>query len=260
MTPSALAKVASRPTFRGVVVSLATELSSRTLDRVVDGVGAREVLGADGGPFLDAQGESATGLLRVFRAPTGAKVVATTLSVPARGVVTCMVFAFAAPDSALPHFTLDCADRPDGHAFHLDLLPRVELATNVPYMDEVFEPLSPVYDAASALPGLSATGTTRRQFAMMSPWMLVHLADEASFRGIDDAVDAYADRWVELQAAGLTDSVARSVDGLDLAGRDAAVLANLFSPSVDPVWGRVSAMVGDEAAATIRGELQSGAA
>jgi len=241
-------------------MSLAADLSSRTLARVVDGVGAVEVLGADGGAVLDVRGETSTGLMRVFRAESGAKIVATTLAVPARDVVTCMVFAFSAADSALPHFTLDCSDRPDGHAFHLDQLPRVELATHVPYMDEVFEPLTPVFTAGSGIAGLSATGTTRRQFAMMSPWMLVHLADEPAFRAIEPTVLAYADHWVALQRRGLSDEVAASTADTDLAARDAGVLANLFSPSIDPVWGRVSAMLGDEAAATIRTELQGGAA
>ena len=127
-------------------------------------------------------------------------------------------------------------------------------------MDEVFEPLTPTFTEGAAIEGLSATGTTRRQFAMMSPWMLVHLADEPAFRAIEPTVLAYADHWVALQRDGLSPAVATTVDRSRLAGRDAAVLTNLFSPEFDPVWGRVGAMLGDDGAARIRTELQGGAA
>ena len=236
---------------------LAVDLAAGTLRQVVDGTGAREVLGPDGGPFLAtaaAEGEP-SGVLRVFRSDDGLHVVATVLSVPARGVVTCMVFAFTPPGSALPHFTLDCANRGDGYAFHLDVLPRVELASHLDYLDEVYGPLTSWYERGCAVDGLAPTGTTRRQHALMSPWMLVHLADEPAFRAIAPVVAGYADVWLERVRAGLPDAVAATLADTDLAARDAAVRANLFSPSVDPVWGRVTAMVGEQAASVIRGQL-----
>jgi hypothetical protein len=237
-------------------MSLVRELSERTLQRVVEGVGAREVHGVDGGPFLAAGTEATSGTMRLFTSESAPKIVATTLAVPARDVVTCMIFAFSPSGSALPHFTLDCGERPDGYAFHLDLMPRVELAAHLTYMDEVFDPLTPLYDVGAATPGLSATGTTRRQIAMMSPWMLVHLADESAFRAIDATVQAYAEHWLHVLRTGLTSAAAADVAGVDVAARDAAVRANLFSPEVDPVWGRVEAMIGPEGAATMRGQLQ----
>ena len=242
-------------------MKLAQGLSTRTLDLVVAGVGATEVQGPGGGPVLAVghDGGNATGTMRVFRADSGVKVVWTSLSVPARKHETCMVFAFTPPESPLPHFTLDCSDRPDGHAFHLDLCPRVELATHREYMDEVFEPLSSAYAEGSAVSGLSATGTTRRQYAMMSPWMLVHLADEPAFRAVEPTVRAYAEHWLALLRDGLSAEVTATLAGVDLAARDDAFRANLFSPSIDPVWGRVTGMLGEQAAATIRGELERGA-
>lgn len=238
-------------------MSLVRELSARTLARVVDGTGVTEVHDADGRAVLDVTTEAGTsGLMRVFTRDDGLKVVSTTLAVPARGVVTCMIFAFTAADSAVPHFTLDCGERPDGYAFHLDLVPRVELATHLSYLDEVFEPLSAAYAAGSATAGLAPTSTTRRQVAMMSPWMLVHHADEAAFRAIEPTVVAYADHWLAMLRDGVSDQVAGSLADTDLARHDALVRANLFNPSVDPVWGRVDAMVGPDAAASMRRQLQ----
>ena len=238
-------------------MTLAEDLSDRTLRRVVDAVGAVELVAADGGPFLRATNDEAgtSGVLRVFSSPTIPKIATTVLSVPARGVVTCMIFAFAPAGSALPHFTLDCSDRPDGQAFHLDLVTRVDLATHVAYMDEVFTPLTAAYDAAAAIEGLSRTSTSRRQYAMMSPWMLVHLADEAAFRAIDPVVEAYTDHWISLVTNGLSAPVTASVADTDLAARDDALRTSFFSPDLDPVWGRVGAMLGDQVAGRIRAEL-----
>ena len=239
---------------------LAIGLSARTLQRLVDGLGAVERTGADGGPVFTADTEHATASLRVHEAP-GVRVVSTALSAKQRVHDTYGIFAFTAPDSVLPHFTLDCSDRADGNAFHLDLLPRVELATAVDYMDEAFEPLSPVFAAAGEIDGLTRTGNTRRQYAMMSPWMLVHLATREAFVAIEPTVQAYADHWLGLVERGLgADALAAvAATGTDVVARDALVRHNLFSPKVDPVWGRVEAMLGADNARTMQ-DLIVGAA
>jgi hypothetical protein len=168
-----------------------------------------------------------------------------------------MIFAFTRPESAIPHFTLDCSDHGNGgHAFHLDLAPRAELATHLEYMDACFEPLTPLFAQAAVIEGLSATSTTRRQFAMMSPWMLVHLATADAFTAIDPVVDGYVEHWVDLVGSGIGSDIAATLGDTDLAARDARFRSNLFNPSVDPVWGRVDAMIGSEAAAVMRGTLQ----
>lgn len=244
-------------------MSLAQLLSESTLNHLLEATGATEEHGSDGGNLLVAAptADGPSGTMRLFiggSANTSVqKIVWTMLEVPARGVTTCMIFAFANPTSGLPHFTLDCSDHGNGgHAFHLDLLPRVELATHVEYMDEVYGPLTPVYATGHAIPGLSDTRTTQRQFAMMSPWMLVNLADEPAFRAVGDTVRAYADRWISLAEQGLSNDVVDSLADTDLAARDARVRINLFSPEIDPVWGRVDSMIGPDAALMMRSQLQ----
>jgi hypothetical protein len=240
-------------------MSPALTLSERTLHLLVEGTQAVERT-VDGSPALEAgDPSSATGTMRVFDGTPDSElesIVWTKLQVPARGVTTCMIFAFTRPDSALPHFTLDCSDHGDGgHAFHLDLAPRVELATHVSYMDEVFEPLTPLYEQAAGIEGLSATRTTRRQYAMMSPWMLVHLADAHAFAAIQPTVEGYAQHWLALLAKGLDEPTRSSVGDIDLAERNRVFRRNLFSPEIDPVWGRVDAMIGPEAASVMRATL-----
>jgi hypothetical protein len=241
-------------------VSRALDLSTRTLDLIVAPLGATERLSHDGGAALVAGDPTAsTGVMRIFEAPPDSavdQVVQTVLAVPARGVTTCMIFAFTRPGSAIPHFTLDCSDHGNGgHAFHLDLTPRAELATHIAYMDAAFTPLTAAYDEASAIPGLSPTRTTRRQFAMMSPWMLVHLADAAAFDTAGQIVGQYARHWLGLVEQGLPDEVLASLADADLPARDAAFRQALFSPDIDPVWGRVTGMIGAEAAHIMRSTL-----
>lgn len=238
---------------------LSLDLSEKILDHLVQATGATEVLAADGGPLMVAPGTDtpASGTMRLFRGGSIQKIVWTKLQVPSRGVTTCMIFAFADPASGLPHFTLDCADHGDeSYAFHLDLMPRVELATHVPYMDEVFLPLTPFYETGRATEGMWATGTTPRQFAMMSPWMLVNFANEEAFRKIGDVVMDYANHWISVINTGLSPEVQATLADTDLTERDAGVRYNLFSPSIDPVWGRVDAMIGPEGSELIRSNLQ----
>jgi hypothetical protein len=91
-----------------------------------------------------------------------------------------------------------------------------------------------------------------RQRALMSPWMLVHRADEDAFRGIRGPVHAYLDHWLALAAAGVPESVAATLADTDLPARDRTLRRWLFSRDVDPVWSQVSRLLGDEATDRLR--------
>ena len=71
-----------------------------------------------------------------------------------------MIFAFTPENSAVPHFTLDSVANGDNYAFHLDLIPRVDLATSLPYLDTVWDVLHtvirPVGGALIAVTSLGA--------------------------------------------------------------------------------------------------------
>ncbi|WP_144121190.1 hypothetical protein [Catellatospora sichuanensis] len=233
-------------------MSLPADLCERTLQRLLarhpDLVAQETPLAELTSPMSPAP----VGSVRIFRGEAVAKVVYVGLVVPMIHLDSHMIFAFTPEDSAVPHFTLDSVYGGSYHAFHLDLIPRADLAAHLPYLDAAFHPLTPVFEAASAAEGLSPAAVGPRQRAIMSPWMLVNRATEEAFAGIDEHVNAYADHWSTLVEKGV------AVDGLtgaDLAARDAAVRANIFSRDVDPVWAQVSRLLGDETTDAIRAEL-----
>jgi hypothetical protein len=85
--------------------------------------------------------------------------------------------------------------------------------------------------------------------------MLVHRATEDAFRGIGDTVAAYRDHWFGLVADGIPDDVLDGLTPSQIAARDVANRAIVFDPSVDPVWARVTQLVGDEQSEAVRSTL-----
>lgn len=236
-------------------MSLPAELCERTLDRILaahpDLVEQETPLASLTSPMSPAP----VGSVRVFRGSAVAKVVYVGLVVPMIHLDSHMIFAFTPEDSAVPHFTLDSVYGGAYHAFHLDLIPRADLAANLPYVDAAFHPLTPVFESAAAVEGLTAAEISPRQRALMSPWMLVNRATEEAFAAIAEHVDAYAAHWSGLVDKGLPADVLAGLAGTGLAARDAAVRASIFSPAVDPVWAQVARLIGAETSDAIRAEL-----
>ena len=141
------------------------------------------------------------------------------------------------------------------YAFHLDLIPRADLATHLAYVDWAHTPLTETFEEVGARPGLSKAAIGPRQFAMMSPWMLVNRADEDAFGGIGDAVKSYLDHWFSLLEAGVPEAVTADVSDTDLAHRDARNRANIFDPDVDKVWAQVERLLGAEQMEDVRRQL-----
>lgn len=224
-------------------MSLPAALATRTLDAILaDHPDLAETKAQTLGNQFGDVGE-----LKVYHGTEVTKVVYIGLVVPQFHLDSHMVFAFTPPGSAVPHFTLDSVFAGEYYAFHLDLIPRLDLAANLSYIDEAFHPMTPVYQEAAAGEGLSQAAISPRQHALMSPWMLVHRATEAAFHSIGPVVEAYRAHWSELVHKGLSHR--------PLPGRDEAVRENLFSPQVDPVWAQVSRLLGEETTLALRHEL-----
>lgn len=232
-------------------MSLAQQLHDETLARITGALGLAEVKGADGGPFLPltshvpmAQGR--IGGARVFRGhPKLAQVVSVSIVVPAMKLDSHMVFAFTDTEGPVPHFTVDSVCAGPHHAFHLDLIPRVDLAVELAHMDEVFAPLTAAYKAGRDTPGLTMANLDPRQYAVMSPWMLANRASEDAFKAIFRTVNAYLEHWLGVFERGV--KAAGSATPAQRAARDAAHRGILFNPAVDPVWGQITPLVGAEA-------------
>lgn len=195
------------------------------------------------------------GTLTVLRGERIAKVVRIGLTVDQIDMDSHMIFAFTGADSAVPHFTLDSV-RAGGHlAYHIDLVPRADLGAHLEYVNAVFQPLTPVYEEVRERFGPSTAAIGPRQHAMMSPWMLVDRADEQHFAAMGAYLDRYFEHWRDLLVKGVPDDVRATLADTDLAARDARNRAALFSPEVDPVWGNVARLLGDEQAEELRAEL-----
>ncbi|MEV0898828.1 hypothetical protein [Actinoplanes sp. NPDC049802] len=223
-------------------MSLPAALSDTTLGKIL----ARFAVTLDTDRELTSPMSPApVGKIKIWRGTgTVVKIVNVSLVVPMIGLDSHMIFAFTAPSSAVPHFTLDSVANGDDYAFHLDLIPRIDLATSLPYLDAVYEPLTSIYTSVSQRDGLSPARLTPRQYALMSPWMLVNRATRPAFEGIGDAVDAYLDHWAVL--------VEKGVEAIGTAERDAAHRALLFSPEIDPVWKQTVRLLGEEQSESVR--------
>lgn len=233
-------------------MTLAGDLSEHTLARVLDRFSLTEATGADGGPYLPLPGPmpEAGGVCRVWTGDGDVeRVVYVGIAFPPAGLDSHMIFAFGRTTTAMPHFTLDSIAAPGMFAYHLDLIPRVDLGANLAYMDEVYGPITPVHAEASAMEGLSKAELSPRQHALMSPWMLASRADEDAFRALTPHVDAYFDRWAKLVENGL--EVDPGLSGDAYADRDQRNRDALFNADVDPVWHQITPIIGDDTAQRI---------
>ncbi|RDI60569.1 hypothetical protein [Nocardia pseudobrasiliensis] len=229
-------------------MSLPAKHCERTLEHL------RDALGLDIAEDVALTGEISpdpVGRLRVLRGGPIDKVVTVDLVAPRIGLDSHMIFAFLPADSAVPHFTLDSVHASEHFAMHLDLIPRVDLAVALEYLDAAFLPLTTPLEAAWRIEGVSPAAVGPRQRAMMSPWMVVCRATEAAFEQLGPTVDAYVDHWLSLVDKGVP-----AVE-VDTAARDRANRANLFSPQVDPVWAQVARLLGARQAEHVRAELLS---
>lgn len=246
-------------------LGLAAALSAHTLARLDEAVGGlTEVLGADGGPFMtftSTMDGQPCGTVRVMHGGPIAELVTISLGAPALGLDSHMIFAFTAADSLVPHFTLDSVQAPagppgvpglpTGYAFHLDLIPRVDLGANLDYLDHCYAPLTEQVKEVAATEGITAAHLDARQLAIMSSWMLANRATPEAFRTITPRVDAYLDHWLTL-TEGLPDDVVAATDAPDPARRDARNRAIIFNPDVDAVWAQVARLVGADASEAAR--------
>jgi hypothetical protein len=232
--------------------SLSQALWQKTLDRVVDRLGLEEVLAEDGGPYLPLtchapMFDGSVGQVRVFRGGPLFQLVTSTIVVPPIQLDSHMMFAFMPSDSPVPHFTLDSVRAGDHHAFHLDLIPRVDMGSQLAYMDECFTPLTEAHEKGEAIEGLSKAQLSPRQYAIMSPWMLAHRATPEAFTAIEGSVNEYLDHWFGLVENGISDESVAGIGRDELVERDRRNKAIIFNEEVDKVWDQIIPLVGRDA-------------
>ena len=232
-------------------MSLPLQLSLGTLDKIKNRFGLTEI----GSPKISLSSPMSpepVGSLRLFSGDKVHKMVYIGLVVPPIGLDSHMIFAFTKPESHIPHFTLDSVMAGPYFAFHLDLIPRADLGANLKYMNAVFDNLTPIFEEAKKIEGLTAAQLGPKQYALMSPWMLAYRASESAFEQIQTPVNGYLDHWFNLVENGISDE---AIPSGDFAARDQLNRDAIFNPEVDKVWAQVSRLVGEEMSNTLRGVL-----
>ena len=250
-------------------MTLSADLCLGTVDAIVERLALVEQIGDGPNCSRDLRSpmvpEATVGSVRIYRRSGVADLVYVGLTVAMIGLDSHMMFAFTPPESAVPHFTLDsvasgpppgvpAAEAGPGYAFHLDLIPKVDLGANLGYLRHCFEPLTALRAEAQQISGLSAAHLSPTQYAVMSAWMLVHRADASAFAEIGPAVAAYRNHWFSLIEHGVPAELV-SASAAQLSARDHANRSIVFDPTVDPVWGRVTQLLGAEQAESIRSLL-----
>lgn len=234
-------------------MSAAHDLCWSSVADIVRALDLDEVAGADGGPFITLTSEMSpdpVGNVRLFRGAVSLVYVG--LGVPMIGLDSHMMFAFTPSTSAVPHFTVDSVNAGEGYAFHLDLIPRVDLGAHLAYMDHCYGPLTELRRSTLAAGGLEPADLSPRQWALMSEWMLANHCDEETFREIRSTVDAYRRHWLGLVESGIPAELHADMGPAELEARDRANRASIFDPDVDRVWERVERLVGEERSEEVR--------
>jgi hypothetical protein len=183
------------------------------------------------------------------------KVVYHEIAVEQIGLDSHMIFAFTDASSPVPHWTFDSVVAFGNHAFHLDLIPRLDLGANLGYMDDVYGRVTAAFETGLKQEGLSEAAIGPRQRAVMSPWMLAYRVEEELYPTIDVHVQAYLDAWFDMVDNGIAPEVAADIDRARIAERDAANRAMIFNRALDPVWDQITPLMGMEQSEALRLDL-----
>lgn len=239
-------------------MSLPLDLCMGSVEAVVDRLALTEVPGEDtperlvlSSPMMP---DAPVGSMRIWTRSDGLNLVYVGMTVPMIKLDSHMMFAFTPADSTVPHFTLDSVGNDDDFAFHLDLIPRLDLGANLAYMDHCYGALTELRAACAEIDGLTKANIGERQWALMSEWMIVHRASEPAFKEIQTTVEGYRDHWASLVENGVPSEILEATPD-EIARRDQRNRAAIFDPDVDTVWARVTQLVGEEQSERVRSTL-----
>jgi hypothetical protein len=238
----------------------AKALFESALATLIASLSLSEVFKDDGQPWLPLISQApfhqgGCGQARLFSGGGLAQVVTCSITAPAIGLDSHMLFAFTPAGSGVPHFTVDSVQAGEHMAFHLDLIPRADMATHLAYMDWAFGGLTDSFTAAGSIDGLSPAHIGPRQRAVMSPWMVVNRATPDAFSYVEPLVLTYLKHWLRLLEAGVPEGALADQSPTSLAVRDKANKAIIFDPDVDKVWNQIRGLIGNDAVETIRAQL-----
>lgn len=171
-------------------------------------------------------------------------------------------YAFARSIALVPHLAVEWSghglddDEPVGVL--VDLIPRIDLAVNLGYVDEVYGPLTDTFSKARAIDGVHIASLHPRRSIAMSPWRLSLSVPRDRIEELAPLIDTYVSRWLEVNVGGVGSPVdPLASDQARLIQHDRFHRNTLFDPSSDPYWERIDRVLGPDTAAELRLTLRS---
>ena len=265
--PEAGQKVKSRTVTKKELDFVARDTVQAVLKEIVEAFDLKEHKGEDDGSFatLKASGGPLEGMkvgeLRVFSGGPIHKLVYSGMTVEEFGMDTHQIWAYTAPDSALPHFTIDAAISPNTEGtFHIgvDLIPRLDLGASLRYLQQAFQPLQETYtEFQGESENGAATSVGPMQYALRSPYMMAAFASKQGMKDDVKHVQGYLKHWIKLLKEGLNPEAQAEAQWQNPAQRDALNRKAIFNPETNMVWGLLDKLIGEGQGQLVRDTLSS---
>ncbi len=181
------------------------------------------------------------GELRVYRGRgTVQKIVGSRFALDKPAIESHSLVVFTEPSSPVPHFVVDAVRFGGEASFHVDLLPKRDLAVSLPYVDCCFSALTAVKTELDQDEHLRAGVASPRQRAFLSPWMAFYTHVPAYAPNALRYVERYFAHWAEL----LRSDAPELKPDPSIAARDRVMRRHVFSRELDPVWGMLDRAIG----------------
>lgn len=172
-----------------------------------------------------------------------------------------LLYAFSRTTALVPHLAVEWTrldPETDRIGLVVDLLPRVDLSVNQPYVDECYGPLTEIWNEVWAIEGVRAMFVGPRRATAFSPWRISVTAPATEVGLLSALVDRYIDHWIAIMSGGVGASVDPvASDPAKLVQHDRYHRNGLFDEESDPRWARIYRLIGPNGGAELRMALRS---
>lgn len=237
-------------------------------EATVDRIAARFGLQVRGDtPLVSSLDHTDVGGVRTLLGPEVDKAVALDLTVADGDEPSALswFYAFARTTALVPHLAVEWSEHGSTESDEgprvgllIDLLPRLDLAVNVAYVDEVYVPITEVLESGWEIDGVRAARIRRRRAICFSPWLFSVTAPLSEIDALQQVVDRCVDHWIAVTSGGVSapvDPVAN--DPTKLVQHDRFHRNALFDEASDPRWDRIYRLLGPNDAAELRMTLRT---
>ena len=242
----------------------ADELTEATLERVAAYYGMQVRLEV---PLQAPDGETLSGSYRILVGPDLDKIVVVNLDIEdgEQPNQIDLLYVFSPSNNLVPHLGLEWSritavdgNRTSSSQLLIDLLPRLDLSVNPGYIDEVYDPLTPILADAWEISGAELVRMPARRGVGYSPWRFSATAPGSETAALEAIVERYVDHWMNIVSGGVGASVdPLASDPARLVQHDRYHREGIFDEKSTPHWVRVNRLLGQNDAAELRQALRS---